>query len=198
MPVMNGYDLVRSIRQLEQSEQRPRCTVLGYTANAQPEETQRCREAGMDDCLFKPISLTALNERLAKVRPLPTPPVEPPMDVFDPHTIQVLTGGRADMTDRLLDQLLDSLHQDRAELDAASDPLQLKDIGHKIRGAANIIDATYVIEGCEALESACDAAAAAETLAGHQAALGGAMAALEQGLMAYRRKTLAQQQGAQP
>jgi two-component system sensor histidine kinase EvgS len=32
--------------------------MLGFTANAQRKKRQRCLEAGMNDCLFKPISLT--------------------------------------------------------------------------------------------------------------------------------------------
>ena len=201
MPVMNGYDLTRALRQLERSEARPRCTVLGYTANAQPEEKQRCQDAGMDDCLFKPISLTALNDRLSKVMPLratsaqgavvavATGTVKPPQEVFDPLTIEALTGGRADMNARLLDQLIDSIRQDRAELNASTLPEQLKDIGHKVRGAANIISATAVIEACEALEAACEAAAPDATVGERQAALDAAMGVLEQALVAYRGKT---------
>jgi two-component system sensor histidine kinase EvgS len=206
MPVMNGYDLTRAIRQLEQTEARPRCTVLGYTANAQPEEKQRCRDAGMDDCLFKPISLTALNDRLSKVMPLrassapgmlPAVPVQPPQAVFDPHAIEALTGGRADMNERLLAQLIASIHQDRAELNATTHPEQLKDIGHKVRGAANIISATAVIEGCEALEAACEAEAPAATIGERQSALYEAMGALEQALVSYRGKALVPQAGPQ-
>ena len=62
MPVMNGYELARAIRLHEQQTQQPPCTLLGFTANAQPEEIQRCKQAGMDDCLFKPLSLVALSQ----------------------------------------------------------------------------------------------------------------------------------------
>ncbi|MFP3702094.1 response regulator, partial [Burkholderia sp. SIMBA_013] len=41
MPIMNGYELSRSIREYEQREQLVPCVVLGFTANAQPEEKQR-------------------------------------------------------------------------------------------------------------------------------------------------------------
>lgn len=196
MPVMNGYDLARAIRQSEHNQARPRCTVLGYTANAQPEEKQRCREAGMDDCLFKPISLTALNDRLSKVRPvalLAKPPEAPADEVFDPHAIAALTGGRIDMNERLLDQLIASIRQDRAELNAATSREQLKDVGHKVRGAANIICAAAVIEQCEALESACDADAPPHIMCARQSALDTAMAILEQALVAFRTKPPASQ-----
>uniref|UniRef100_UPI0013CEAF03 response regulator n=1 Tax=Pseudomonas viridiflava TaxID=33069 RepID=UPI0013CEAF03 len=36
MPVMNGYELTRAIRQQGHLTGKPPCTVLGFTANAQP------------------------------------------------------------------------------------------------------------------------------------------------------------------
>jgi two-component system sensor histidine kinase EvgS len=60
MPEMNGYQLAQAIRQQEEQEQRPPILLLGFTANALPDEKERCRAAGMDDCLFKPISLSGL------------------------------------------------------------------------------------------------------------------------------------------
>jgi two-component system sensor histidine kinase EvgS len=188
MPVMNGYDLTRHIRDQELSESRPRCTILGYTANAQPEETRRCRDAGMDDCLFKPISLTALNEHLSKVIALPRRPLFDNPETFDPDSITALTGGREGMARRLIEQLITSLHDDREELNALmpeADPRHLRDIGHKIRGAARIISARHVVEMCEALEDACDEPDAVDIIAARHAALNTAMNSLEQALRAH-------------
>ncbi|MNF35204.1 Virulence sensor protein BvgS precursor [compost metagenome] len=64
MPNMDGYELARNIRQQEQQRNEPGCLLLGFTANAVPEERQNCLDAGMDDCLFKPISLSTLSNRL--------------------------------------------------------------------------------------------------------------------------------------
>ncbi|MCF5105002.1 response regulator, partial [Pseudomonas proteolytica] len=69
MPIMNGYDLASAIRAEEARLQLPRCLIIGLTANALPEEKQRCLDSGMDDCLFKPISLRDLSERLVSARP---------------------------------------------------------------------------------------------------------------------------------
>jgi two-component system sensor histidine kinase EvgS len=114
-------------------------------------------------------------------------------EAFDPHAIAALTGGRIDMNERLLDQLIDSIRQDRAELNAVSSRGQLKDIGHKVRGAANIICATAVIEQCEALESACDANASQDIICARQSSLDTAMGTLEQALLAFRAKPPASQ-----
>ncbi|MFB4394754.1 MULTISPECIES: response regulator [unclassified Pseudomonas] len=51
MPVMDGYEASRRIRQ---SGRWPDLPIVALTANAMPEERDRCRAAGMDDYLAKP------------------------------------------------------------------------------------------------------------------------------------------------
>ncbi|MBP3864108.1 MAG: response regulator, partial [Pseudomonas sp.] len=103
MPVLNGYELTRAIRKHELASSQQPCTVLGFTANAQPEERQRCKQAGMDDCLFKPISLTLLSQRLAMLEPLFHCP-----EVFNADALSPLTGGDKQRTRLLLEELLRS------------------------------------------------------------------------------------------
>ncbi|AUG06692.1 transporter substrate-binding domain-containing protein [Pseudomonas sp. S09G 359] len=163
MPIMNGYELSRSIREYEQREQLPPCVVLGFTANAQPEEKQRCAEAGMNDCLFKPISLTALERQLARISPQASNPI------LDLGNFEALTGGDLHMSRRLLEELLSSSRRDRQELlTLLAAQASLQDIieqAHKIKGAARIVQAGALASQCEALEQACargDAAALIE------------------------------------
>ncbi|MGY2195018.1 transporter substrate-binding domain-containing protein [Pseudomonas pergaminensis] len=153
MPIMNGYELSRSIREYEQREQLVPCVVLGFTANAQPEEKQRCAQAGMNDCLFKPISLTALERQLAQIAP------PPPHLHLDLGNFEALTGGDPKLSWRLLEELLSSSRHDRQELKAlaaAHAPLQdIIEQAHKIKGAARIVQATSLAAHCETLEQAC-------------------------------------------
>lgn len=152
MPVMNGYELARAIRRHEKQTQQPPCTVLGFTANAQPEEVERCKQAGMDDCLFKPLTLTALSQWVEGVAPTALSPA------FNLEGLQQLTGGNPVLNQRLLTELLNSNRLDRQALLAlcgSTDPQAFIDIAHKIKGAARIAQATRLIDSCEALETIC-------------------------------------------
>ncbi len=153
MPIMNGYELSRSIREYEQREQLTPCVVLGFTANAQPEEKLRCAEAGMNDCLFKPISLTALERQLAGVTP------KPPGLILDLGNFEALTGADPHMSRRLLEELLSSSRRDREEMlaliAAQASPQDITEQAHKIKGAARIVQASALASQCEAIEQAC-------------------------------------------
>lgn len=179
MPVMNGYELARLIRQHERQQPRAACTLLGFTANAQPEEIQRCKNAGMDDCLFKPLSLMALRHWIERIKPIAREPA------FSLEGLQLLTGGNPKLDQRLLSELLNSNRLDRQELLALSqckDRQSFLDVAHKIKGAARIVQASRVIDSCEALESACHDVFHPEDVANCTKAIELTMLELEQAL----------------
>ncbi|MNP32107.1 Sensor histidine kinase RcsC [compost metagenome] len=60
MPNMDGYHLTQRLREMQFTS-----PVIGVTANALAEEKQRCIEAGMDNCLSKPVTLETLEQTLA-------------------------------------------------------------------------------------------------------------------------------------
>ena len=61
MPNLDGYGLARRLR--SEGKQYP---IIGLTANALAKEQQQCLDAGMNDCLSKPITLEELQHALAK------------------------------------------------------------------------------------------------------------------------------------
>jgi PAS domain S-box-containing protein len=65
MPQMNGYELATAWRKREaETQRRTRLPIIAMTANALDGEIERCREAGMDDYLSKPLQLRQLEEKI--------------------------------------------------------------------------------------------------------------------------------------
>jgi signal transduction histidine kinase/ActR/RegA family two-component response regulator len=54
MPVLDGIEATRRLRAHETDTGRPHVPVIALTANAMPQDRQRCTAAGMDDHLAKP------------------------------------------------------------------------------------------------------------------------------------------------
>nr|WP_256351170.1 transporter substrate-binding domain-containing protein [Pseudomonas sp. E6002] len=163
MPLMNGYKLARAIRDEELARGLQPGLILGLTANAQPEEKDRCIEAGMDDCLFKPISLQDLSARLAPLAPdtVPVPTEEErreTLDDIDLTSLEQLSRGDAASIKSLLQDLATSNQQDMSrlmQLFTQHDLPGLGDLAHRVKGGARIIKARRLIHTCEELETAC-------------------------------------------
>lgn len=64
MPVMDGYEATRAIRELERGDAD--IPIIAMTADAFSEDIQRCLECGMNDHLAKPIDVRVVAEKLKK------------------------------------------------------------------------------------------------------------------------------------
>ena len=154
MPLLDGYQLAERVRLEERQRGLPRCIVLGYTANALPEVRERCREAGMDDCLLKPVDLQTLGQRLVT---LPCPPrlKGQALAPFDLDGLVAIVGDSHEDRRRLLETLHTSLQHDLKQLmaiDPDSEPNRLREQAHKILSAARVLEAKAMIRACEMLE----------------------------------------------
>lgn len=153
MPHMSGYQVAEAVRAEEGAQGRPRCVILGYTANAQPEIRQKCLDAGMDDCLLKPIGLRTLKQRLASVTPCAPSPRKHKRFTLD--GLATIVGDNQEDRQRLLATLLQSLQQDLAILmaiDPHEDAQAIAGQAHKILSAARMLEARELMAACEALE----------------------------------------------
>lgn len=65
MPVMNGYEATKAIRQLTRDDAKE-ITIIAMTANAFAQDTAKALESGMNGHIAKPIDMKLLANTLAK------------------------------------------------------------------------------------------------------------------------------------
>ncbi|MES2871059.1 MAG: transporter substrate-binding domain-containing protein [Pseudomonadota bacterium] len=165
MPVMNGYKLARAVRAEEKSLALTPCLIFGFTANAQPDEAERCRQAGMNQCLFKPISLKDLSVCLASFVPetLSAADIDGPSGEageIDMTYLKQLSQGDEALIHKLLAEMSNSNSQDLVrlvELFVNDDYQGLAALAHGVKGGAMLVQSTKLVECCERLEVACRA-----------------------------------------
>lgn len=63
MPLMNGYELAAHIRS---SPAIKEMIIIGCTADAREESNRRCTDAGMNDCMIKPVTIDTLRTVLLR------------------------------------------------------------------------------------------------------------------------------------
>ncbi len=68
MPQMDGLEATHAIRKIEGEQTAGYCPIIALTANALPQDRERCLNAGMDDFLSKPINKQALLDVVQKWR----------------------------------------------------------------------------------------------------------------------------------
>jgi two-component system sensor histidine kinase EvgS len=160
MPVTSGYELAGAIRDEERFQGGPPTLILGFTANAQPEEKVRCIEAGMDDCLFKPIRLDDLRAwLLGRFSHGPVKASERgPNAEIDLSGLANYVGSDDELIAELLRDVVATNREDRARLlqaHAAQNYPGLQDLAHRIKGGAQMVRAQALVACCEHLERAC-------------------------------------------
>ncbi len=69
MPVMDGFEATRRLRDMEAEQGTPRLPIIAVTANAIKGDRERCIAAGMDDYVSKPINTAKLTEAILKHAP---------------------------------------------------------------------------------------------------------------------------------
>ncbi|MDR6503947.1 two-component system sensor histidine kinase EvgS [Burkholderia ambifaria] len=165
MPEMSGYELTQRLRDEEARSGVPRTPIVGYTANIQRDMLTRARSAGMDMCLMKPLSLTALAARLAALG-LQTGKgadcqdgAEGRADVtglIDMAALAGISAGDAATESELLGAILEA---NRADLDRLRGAIEEGDraafasIVHRIRGATRLIGARAAVHACNVAEA---------------------------------------------
>jgi CheY-like chemotaxis protein len=111
MPFMDGYSMARAIRQHECDTGMRRVPIIALTANLQNDSPKRCRDAGMDTWLIKPLTLEQLHAVLARWLPgvddcSVAQETVAPRAGWPTRATLVATFGSGDIVDQLLETLL--------------------------------------------------------------------------------------------
>jgi CheY-like chemotaxis protein len=88
MPIMDGFEATRTIRDPQSAVRNRRVPIVAMTAHALKGDRERCLEAGMDDYVSKPVDpkkLAAVTERWLGRSPDPAHTPEP-ADAVEPVT----------------------------------------------------------------------------------------------------------------
>jgi CheY-like chemotaxis protein len=175
MPVMDGYEATRRIRDFE--AWRPRKPIIALTANAMSGQMERCIATGMDDFLTKPVNREHLQTIVAKhcrpataelndesvVTELDGPTIaallETPALAARPkinlEKLKKTTDGDVDFMRDLMQLYIEGSEPLLMELRAActaDDRVVARRIAHKLKGASASIYAEDLVAACSALE----------------------------------------------
>jgi len=158
MPVMDGFQATRAIRELER-ERGGHIPVVAMTAYAASGDRQKCLDAGMDSYISKPVmpeAIIAAINRYAGASPAAdpqpslgedAPAPEPTLPVFDRDELLGRLGGKAEMIPRFCTMFIGSV---TTGVEGIRKALETGDTGelhrqaHTIKGAAANIGAARI------------------------------------------------------
>lgn len=192
MPVMDGLETTRRLRLGEQqaagTAAECHVPIIAMTAQAMPEDRQRCLDAGMDDYIVKPITRLALHAVLARHLPADAPLTAPPTcgnapavpSAFDSHHLHGTAQGQAEVIAEIIAMAMSDLPDKLRMVDDALDAGDAKGLAqalHSLSGIAGSVGGQALGELARQLEKR--ARNGELTACQHQrAALAGAVEAL--------------------
>jgi CheY-like chemotaxis protein len=135
MPVLDGLDATRRLRQREAEQGLPRVPVIAMTARAMDEDREGCLAAGMDGYLSKPLDQRALFETLAQLGGASEMPVRDGLDskdiapvISDPSLVRHVATLFLSTAPGQMARLARALEE--------GDAVQARSVVHSLRGAA--------------------------------------------------------------
>jgi CheY-like chemotaxis protein len=175
MPQMDGYEATREIRRLE--EGRRHIPIVALTAHAMKGDEEKCRAAGMDDYLSKPIDRARLENCLEHLLPntgstgltlaikeatvaVESAPRSAPMHLHHPVDWEALLDsidGDREFARDLADAFIGTGDRELAAIAAAlgrGDAAALRESAHALKGASANLRAAAATSAAAQLESA--------------------------------------------
>ncbi len=167
MPVMDGHELVRRIRQSE-LESNQAAPIIAITASAMESDIEDCFEAGVNEVIVKPVELDELRRVLEKYLDFEEPGQEIESDqaviseknttaVIDLSVLHRSIGNNIELHRQLLSSYADDLPQTLEKFQNAfawHNYEQLAEIAHKLKSSTRSLGALEMADACQALELA--------------------------------------------
>jgi CheY-like chemotaxis protein len=178
MPVLDGYQATRTIREMEIDVGRTPVPIIAVTANALPGDKEKCLSAGMNDYLSKPYTSEQLARVLGKylsagdknstpnagklvAENIHTPPSQPDNPIIDPKVLDQLLNlqksGTPDLVQRVMQTYIDSSDDLVATLYQAmenADPDCICRTAHALKSASANVGALNLAKLCKKIETA--------------------------------------------
>jgi PAS domain S-box-containing protein len=174
MPVMDGLEATRLIRQIEGT--RAATPIVALTANVMMGQLERCLEAGMNDYLTKPLDIARLQDVLDRFL-APAMSDETLLTTAVPamtsatsvrHRLAEIAEGDTEFAIELLTTYIDgateTLHEMRAAAEAG-DLVALGKAAHKIKGASANLHVEELASLAQDIESRARAGASGDWIA---------------------------------
>lgn len=170
MPVMDGFTMTSEIRGVEKAEDRKRTPIVAVTADAMAGEEERCKAAGMDDYLAKPVGLDGLRATLRRwlpdkeeKPPAPAPAAkkaaapgdDPP--AIDPTVLDPWVENDDDARRNILQRFSETVSASSHDIEqamACGDLATLQSAAHRLRSGALAVGARMLSSTAAALETA--------------------------------------------
>ncbi len=162
MPVLDGYTATQELRQREGNNRHT--VVIALTANAMPEDREKCLASGMDDYISKPINLSLLSTLLQRWTQsgVEINEVEE-ISYTSPSTLPVnlarleeVTRGNKSRQQRLLQIFVESAQTDIQAIALAipmNDYSTLEQKTHRLKGSSANVGVTYISDLAAELEA---------------------------------------------
>jgi CheY-like chemotaxis protein/HPt (histidine-containing phosphotransfer) domain-containing protein len=185
MPVMDGYEATRLLRQSDGIYGDPHIPVIALTAHVMDRDRDKCRAAGMDDYVSKPVDAGLLQDAIARavgrtggaavpelvktVAGIPKTAaggrtVEATRDdgagheLFDEPALLLRIGGDLEFAHELVATFEEAATDVLRQMDAASastDAEALRKLAHTLKGSAANISAGAIAHAALRLEDVC-------------------------------------------
>ena len=169
MPRMDGYDLSREIRNLEENSES-HLPIIAITADAMKGTKQTCLDAGMDDYITKPLQVSVLSEKLNEWLPTNNDETTEPVEnqehetaedsehsVIDPKSLpELLQSDDPSLLSEFYHEFLKSAANIIEEISQATEEDNLKKVSseaHKLKSSSYTVGANTLADCCLLLET---------------------------------------------